>query len=141
MSEIVYEGHIDGWFYGFDDGAIFKTADGTYWRQVNFRYWEYEKFEPKVVIENVDGMLMMTVGGETEQVERLEAVREVEIDGEFVGFNGTKRYTLANGETWEEYGYRYKYRHAFDPEAIIVRVGEATLLNVKGLHARVHRVE
>ena len=141
MGEIVYEGKIDGPFYGFDDGAVFKTEDGSYWRQSRFRYWEHEANSPDVVIEDVDGQLVMTVDGESEYVERLEGVEETEIEGEFDGWDGTRRYTLANGQTWEEIGYRYKYRLATNPDAIIVRVGEATLIHVNGVHARVKRVE
>lgn len=141
MGKIVYEGKIDGSFYGFDDLAIFKTMDGSYWRQVNFRFWEYITKDPKVVIEDVDGKLMMTVAGETEEVERLEGVEEAEIDGTFDGFNGKRSYTLSDGQKWEEIGYRYKYRRAESPEALIVRYGEATLMYVDGIHARVERVE
>ena len=141
MNNVVYRGKIDGPFYGFDDGAVFKTADGSYWRQSRFRYWEHEAYSPDVVIEDVDGTLYITVDGESEQVERLEGVIESEIDGEFVGWDGTKRYTLTDGQTWEEIGYRYKFGHAYDPNVILVRVGEATLMHVRGLHARVERVD
>ena len=141
MGDIVYEGRIDGPFYGFDDDAVFKTEDGSYWHQVNFRYWEHEASRPKVVIENKDGKLIMTVDGESEEVERLEGVEEGSIEGKFIGWDGKRRYTLANGETWEEYGYRYKYRHAEDPDMFMVRIGEATIMHVRGVHARVRRVE
>lgn len=141
MGEIVYQGKIDGRFYGFDDGAIFKTMDGSYWRQSRFRYWEHEANSPDVVIEDVDGQLVMTVAGESEYVERLLGVEEAEIEGEFTGWDGTRRYTLANGQTWEEIGYRYKYRYGDNPDAVIVRIGEATIMNVAGIHARVRRVD
>lgn len=141
MGEIVYQGHIDGSFYGYDDNAVFKTMDGTYWRQVNFRYWEYVTHNPEVVIEKVDGKLIMTIAGESEEVEPIEGVEEFTIDGQFDGFNGTRRYTLENGETWEEIGYRYKYRRADCPDGFMVRYGEATLMYVDGISARVEQVE
>lgn len=137
MGKVVYRGHIDGPFYGFDDGAVFKTEDGTYWRQARFRYWEHEEYMPEVVIEEVDGALVMTVAGESELVERIDDVEEAEIEGEFVGWDGTKRYTLSDGSEWEEYGYRYKFRYAYNPDVVLVRIGESTIMHVKGVHARV----
>lgn len=141
VGKIVYEGKIDGSFYGFDDLAVFKTMDGSYWRQVHFRFWEYITKDPKVVIEEVDGKFMMTVAGETEEVERLDGVEEVTIDGMFDGWNGKRSYKLSDGREWEEIGYRYKYRRADNPEAFLVRYGEATLMYVDGIHARVERVD
>lgn len=141
VRTVVYDGYIDGSFYGFDDQAVFKTQDGSYWRQVNYRYWEYITHNPKVLIEDVGGKLMLTVAGETTEVERLDEVEEVTIDGEFDGWNGKRSYTLSDGRKWEEIGYRYKYRRADDPDAFIVRHGEATLMYVDGIHARVERVD
>jgi len=138
---VVYDGYIDGSFYGFDDQAVFKTKDGSYWRQVNYRYWEYVTHNPKVLIEDVGGKLIMTVAGESTEVERLEGVEEVTINGEFDGWNGKRSYTLSDGRKWEEIGYRYKYRRADDPDAFIVRHGEATLMYVDGIHARVEPVD
>jgi hypothetical protein len=141
VRKVVYDGYIDGSFYGFDDQAVFKTQDGSYWRQVNYRYWEYITHNPKVLIEDVGGKLMMTVAGETTEVERLDGVEEVTIDGEFNGWNGKRSYKLSDGQQWEEIGYRYKYRRADNPDAFIVRHGEATLMYVDGIHARVERVK
>jgi hypothetical protein len=45
------------------------------------------------------------------------------IDGDFTGTENEVLYKLANGQIWQQVGYRYRYRYRYAPRVQIVKSG------------------
>ena len=140
MAQIVYKGRINSSFEGFDDGAIFKMENGTYWVQDKYRYWYHYSYRPHAVITEENGRYIMTVEGESIPVKRIFKAIESNIDGEFDGWDGNKKYKLTNGQVWEQAEYKYEYKYAYRPEVIIAEINGSYVMRVEGTQVRVRRV-
>jgi hypothetical protein len=63
----------------------------------------------------------------------MEKVSESRIDGSFNGWTGRGAYALVNGQVWKQVGYKYSYRYAYRPKAIVWRDGGKNYLEVEGM--------
>ncbi|MFA6392725.1 MAG: hypothetical protein WCW54_01405 [Candidatus Paceibacterota bacterium] len=55
----------------------------------------------------------------------------LQIDGEFNGFNDGAVFKLTNGQVWQQKRYKYMYRYAYRPYVRIYRDGTKWILEVK----------
>jgi hypothetical protein len=61
------------------------------------------------------------------------------IDGDFNGWDGETENTLTNGQTWKQAAYKYTYKSAYRPSALVYRGGSGYIMEVKGTRATVRR--
>lgn len=140
LKEIVYQGVLDDEFNGFDDEMLFKTADGQYWIQTVYEYWYHYAYRPAVTIYNENGNYYLSVEDKKIQIRRLNNVIESRIDGEFNGWDGESVYKLQNGQKWAQATYKYEYKYAYSPTAIIYESNSGTRMNVAGTTSRVKKI-
>lgn len=140
MKQIVYQGKLYSEFNGFDQDAIFKMSNGTYWVQARYKYWYHYAYRPDVTIVKENGQYFMNVAGQSVQVRRLYNVIESNVDGAFEGWDGEKVYKLRNGQIWRQRTYKYEYKYAYCPEAIVVEVNGMYIMQVEGTQAEVERI-
>ena len=141
MSEVVYDGRIDGEFEGFNDEVLFKMGDGTYWVQAQYQYWYHYAYRPDLIITEENGRYILTVAGHSILVRRVTDVIESRIDGEFKGWDGETSYKLQNGQVWQQSTYKYEYKYAYLPEAVVYRAGSGYRMSVAGTTADVRRAK
>ena len=139
--KIVYQGKICGVFNGFDDNAVFKMANGTYWIQARYHYWYHYSYCPDAVITEENGQFILNVANHSIPVRRLNSVIESRIDGEFKGWDGHKQYKLVNGQVWQQSEYKYQYKYAYRPEAIVYNIGGRYIMSVDGTRVPVKRIK
>jgi hypothetical protein len=140
MSKTVYDGRIDGEFTGFNDEVLFKMQNGTYWIQSHYNYWYYYAYRPEATITEETGVYTLAVAGNSIPVSKLTDVIESRINGEFKGWKGESSYKLQNGHTWQQSAYKYEYKYAYSPEAIIYKTSGGYRMQVAGTTANVRRV-
>jgi len=140
MGRVIYQGKIDTGFEGFNDNVIFKMANGAYWIQTQYHYWYHYAYRPDALITEENGRNMLTVAGHSIPVRRLDYVIESQIDGEFNGWDGSKQYKLVNGQVWQQAEYKYEYKYAYRPEAIVCDVGGTYIMSVEGTTVPVRRI-
>lgn len=141
--KVVKKSQIDGEFEGFDDEVLFKLMDGTYWVQDEYKYWYYYAYCPGVLILQKGGRFYTQIDGQSEivPVRQIGKVIESKIDGEFRGWNGEMVYKLLNGQVWQQCRYKYEYKYAYRPDALIYNPGGGHIMYVEGTSARVRRIE
>ena len=54
-------------------------------------------------------------------------VIDLQIDGEFTGWDGETIFRLMNGQIWQQTSYSYTYHYDFIPKVLIFRTGGGTL--------------
>lgn len=140
MPSLIYEGRIDGEFEGFGDELLFKMRNGTYWLQAKYKYWYHYAYSPHVEITEQDGRYYLTVVGHSIPVRKIRNVIESRINGAFNGWAGDSEYELRNGQVWQQSNYKYEYKYAYMPEAIIYETGGEYKMSVAGTAANVKRV-
>ncbi len=140
MSHIIYNGRIESEFEGFDEDALFKMSDGTWWVQSRYKYWYHYAYRPEAKIEERNGATVLTVAGESVPVRQIYNVKESRIDGEFKGWSGDTIYRLRNGEVWRQDCYKYVYKYAYCPPAIIADINGRRMMYVKGTVVPVRRI-
>jgi len=140
MSEVFYDGKIDGEFEGFNDEVLFKMKNGTYWVQAKYKYWYHYAYCPDVTITKENATYIMTVAGHSIPVRRVQDVIESRIDGEFKGWDGKTSYKLQNGQVWQQSTYKYEYKYAYMPEAVVYEGGSGYKMCVAGTTADVKRI-
>ena len=140
MPEVVYNGKIDGEFEGFDDDVLFKMKNGTYWIQANYRYWYHYAYCPDVTLTKENGQYILTVAGNSVLVRRITDVIESRIAGDFKGWDGEISYKLQNGQHWQQRTYKYEYKYAYMPDAIIYATSSGYKMRVAGTTADVRRL-
>lgn len=139
MSRLIYEGKIDGEFEGFNNDVLFKMRNGTYWIQAQYKYWYHYAYCPDATISEENGRHILTVAGQSVQVRRVTDVVESRIDGEFKGWDGEMSYRLQNGQVWRQCTYKYEYKYAYMPEAIIYPASGGYKMQVAGTTADVRQ--
>lgn len=141
-ERIVKRAQIDGEFTGFDGESLFILMDRTYWVQDEYKYWYHYAYCPQIELVVKAGRTYIRVAGQSESV----AVREIydvtksRIEGEFKGWEGDTTYELANGQVWQQSAYKYTYKHAHRPEAVVYNPGSGHVMAVAGTTATVRRV-
>lgn len=133
----IYSGKIAGAFYGFNSNQLFKLANGTYWIQSKYRYWYHYKYRPQAVIVEVNGQFILTVEGQSIPVRRVHEVWESRIAGRFEGWRGDTIYKLENRQIWQQSVYKYEYKYALRPDAIVFKLGSRYIMRVVGTEAEV----
>ena len=141
MSRIVYQGKIHGEFEGFDNEVVFKMMNGTYWIQGYYEYWYHYAYCPDAILQEENGHFNLTVAGRSIEVHPLTDVIESRIDGTFEGWQGDSKYRLTNGQVWEQSAYKYQYKYAYRPEAIVYRASGGHKMMVAGTIAKVRKVQ
>lgn len=141
--KIILRSQIDGDFEGFDDEVLFKLRDGSYWVQDEYKYWYHYSYCPETLILQNNGRLYIQVDGQNEivAVRQITDVVESKINGEFKGWEGETTYELMNGQVWQQTVYKYTYKYAYMPRALIYNAGGGHVMNVKGTKAKVRRVK
>lgn len=140
MSRVIYKGKIESDFNGFDDNTVFKMSNGMYWVQSQYRYWYHYAYRPDATISEENGRYILTVAGQSIPVRQLSSVIESNIDGEFNGWDGDKKYKLRNGQIWKQDEYKYEYKYAYSPEVMICNIDGSNIMFVEGTHVRVRRI-
>jgi hypothetical protein len=140
---VVKKSQIDGDFEGFDDEVLIKLMDGTYWVQDEYKYWYHYAYCPTVLIIQKGGRLFIQIEGQSEivPVRQIGGVIQSKIDGEFRGWDGETIYKLLNGQVWQQSHYKYEYKYAYRPDALIYNPGGGHIILVEGTSARVRRIE
>jgi hypothetical protein len=141
MARIIYTGKKDGEFTGFDDEVLFKMQNGTYWVQSRYNYWYHYAHRPAATITEDNGMYILSVAGHSIPVRKLTDVTESRINGEFTGWEGETAYELQNGQVWQQSAYKYEYKYAYMPEAIVYKISGGHRMQVAGTSANVRRVK
>lgn len=139
--EIVYKGKIDGEFEGFNDQVLFKMKNGTYWIQAQYRYWYHYAYNPDATLTRDGGKFVLTVSNKSIPVRKVTSVIESQIKGKFEGWNGKSIYELQNGQVWQQTMYKYEYKYAYMPEAIVYEAIDGYRMSVAGTSAGVHRLK
>lgn len=140
MSKAIYDGRIDGEFGGFDDEALYKMGNGTYWIQAQHLHWYHYAYCPEAVISEERGNHILTVAGQTVLVRRVTDIVESRIAGEFKGWDGKISYGLENGQVWQQRTYKYQYKYAYMPVAIVYKADTGFRMSVAGTNADVDRI-
>ncbi|MCX6096744.1 MAG: hypothetical protein NT125_08585, partial [Candidatus Bipolaricaulota bacterium] len=65
---------------------------------------------------------------------------ESRIAGAFNGWDGQTQYSLQNGQVWQQSTYKYVYKYAYTPEAVVYQAGSGFKMRVAGTVADVRRV-
>lgn len=140
--KMVRQGQIDGVFTGFDDEALFKLLDGTYWLQAEYKYWYHYAYCPVVGILQAGDALYIRVDGQDEivAVRQIYGVTQSKIRGAFKGWAGDTTYELDNGQVWQQSTYKYEYKYAYRPEAIVYAASSGYRMSVAGTLAKVKRL-
>lgn len=141
MPTIIYQGKIDGEFEGFDDEVVFKMMNGTYWIQARYEYWYHYAYCPDTILQEENGHFNLTVAGRSIEVYPLADVIESQIDGTFEGWQGDSKYRLTNGQVWQQSAYKYQYKYAYRPVAIVYRTSGGHKMMVAGTIAGVRKVQ
>jgi hypothetical protein len=71
----------------------------------------------------------------------LADVIESRIDGTFEGWQGESKYRLTNGQVWQQSPYKYQYKYAYRPEAIVYRSSGGYKMKVAGTIANVRKIQ
>jgi len=125
-------------FMGNHD-EVFRLLDGTIW-QVQSEYEYLYAYYPSVVVCPARGM--MVVDGKQLSVRQITGaaspttagdVIESRIEGEFTGWEGETIFRLANGQIWQQSRYAYKYRYAYSPDVLILRINGRFIMQVEGM--------
>jgi len=140
MPTVLYQGKIDGEFEGFDDEAVFKMMNGTYWIQARYEYWYHYAYCPDAILTEEKGHYNLTVADRSIEVYPLTDVIESRIDGPFEGWQGDSKYRLTNGQVWQQSAYKYQYKYAYRPEAIVYRSSSGHKMMVAGTIAKVRKI-
>jgi hypothetical protein len=140
MSELIYTGKIDGEFYGFDDETLFKMINGTYWLQDQYQYWYHYAYRPNVTITREQRQYILTVANHSIPIRKVTNVVESIINGTFEGWRGDTCYTLQNGQVWQQKNYKYEYKYAYMPAAIVYQAGDGYKMMVDGTIADVQQL-
>ncbi len=141
MYEVVYDGKIDGEFNGFNNEVLFKMKNGTYWVQAQYQYWYHYAYCPNVIINNDNGKYIIIVAGHAVPVRRVTNVIESWIDGEFKGWDGKTSCRLQNGQVWQQCTYKYEYKYAYMPKALVYNAGSGYKMQVEGTTVDVRQVK
>jgi len=67
----------------------------------------------------------------------MELFRESSIDGEFRGWRAEARFSLANGEVWQQVSPEYKYYYRHNPPVRIFKGRLRHLMEVQGMDGQV----
>jgi hypothetical protein len=141
-DRIVRSGQIVDEYTGFDGDTLFELTDGTFWLQDVYRYHYQYAYRPQIEIVEDGGRLYLRLAGQTERV----AVRQItdvirsRIDGTFSGWHGNSKYTLANGQTWEQRDSKSRTRTRTNPHVVVYRSGAGWMMKVADTTARVRRL-
>ncbi len=138
--DVVYSGHIENDFEGFDENKVFKMDDGSFWIQSEYNYDYMYEYNPEAAILESDGDFYLFVCGKTVKVEQLDEVIESRIDGEFNGWDDNKAYKLENGEIWKQSSYHYEYAYAYCPDVLIYYHDGNYYMQVEGTISEVERL-
>ena len=140
MARLVYAGKIAGSFYGFNRDQLFKLSNGTYWIQAQYNYWYHYEYRPDAVLTEERGVYVLTVAKHSIPVRRVSEVIESRIVGAFEGWQGDSTYTLENRQVWQQTVYKYEYKYAYRPEAIVYSASSGYKMRVEETEADVRRV-
>jgi len=140
MPRIVFKGKIVSDFNGFNENSVFKMSNGRYWVQTKYRYWYHYAYRPDAVITEDNGNCILTVAEQSIPVKLINDVIESNIDGEFTGWDGSKKYKLTNGQFWQQSEYKYEYTYAYCPEAMICNINGSYIMFVNGTKSTVRKV-
>ena len=140
MSEVVYDGKIDGDFEGFNDEVLFKMKNGTYWIQAQYKYWYHYAYCPDATVTKENGRYILTVAEHSIPVRKVTDVIESRIEGEFKGWDGKTSYKLLNGQVWQQSTYKYEYKYAYMPEAVVYEATGGYKMRTAGTTADVRLV-
>ena len=140
MGKEIYSGRIVSDFQGFDENAVFKLSNGTFWVQARYEYWYHYAYMPAAKIIDENGRTFLSVAGRTVPVNRVYDVIESRIDGTFEGWKGNTKYTLTNGQEWQQAEYKYEYKYAYSPEVIICNVNGSYIMYVEETIVAVRQV-
>ncbi len=140
---VIRKSQIDGDFEGFDEEVLFRLVDGTFWVQDEYKYWYHYAYCPEALILQKNGRLFIQVDGQSEivPVREIDGVIESKISGEFKGWEGETVYELLNGQVWQQSQYKYVYKYAYMPDALIYNPGGGDMMQVAGTSARVRRIK
>ena len=114
-------------------------SNGTYWVQTRYRYWYHYAYRPNEVITEENGSYILTVAEQSIPVRLISDVIESIIDGEFTGWDGSKKYKLTNGQIWQQSEYKYEYTYAYRPEVIIYNINDSYIMCVHGTQVAVRK--
>ncbi len=59
---------------------------------------------------------------------------ENRIDGKFEGWNGDTRFTLVNGQIWQQSSYALTHHYSYSPAVLIYRSGTGYKMKVDGVN-------
>ncbi len=140
MERLIYDGRIEGDFEGFDDEVLFKMQDGSLWVQARYHYWYHYAYSPEArVIRRSDGY-HLEVADKSILVAEATSVADSRIDGDFNGWDGETVYSLMNGQVWQQSKYKYRYKYAHCPPALVYRASGGHKMRVAGTVANVRRI-
>lgn len=141
-ERVVRRGQIADEYTGFDGETLFELTDGTFWLQDEYRYHYEYAYRPQIEIVEGGGRLYLRLTGRTERV----AVRQVNdviqsrINGTFTGWHGRSKYTLRNGQTWEQRDSRSRTRTRTNPSVVMYRTAAGWIMKVADTTAKVRRL-
>lgn len=140
--EIVKRSQIEGDFEGFDDEVLFKLTDGTYWVQDEYKYWYHYSYCPEALILRRANRFYIQVARQNEivPIRQIYNVIESKINGEFKGWEGETTYQLMNGQVWKQVAYKYQYKYAYMPRALVYEASSGMVMQVEGTRAKVRRI-
>ncbi|HZZ91239.1 MAG TPA: hypothetical protein VFE23_01685 [Usitatibacter sp.] len=139
-EKIIRRAYLEDEFEGFDEEALFELSDGTFWVQDEYRYWYFYAYRPEVELFESAGSVKLRVTGQSESVR----VRNVQatvsrVVGEFKGWEGSSSYPLENGQVWTQSRYKYEYKYAFNPKAVVYDSNSGMVMTVARTTAHVRR--
>jgi hypothetical protein len=125
-----------------DCGKESWKTPGFKYPQDEYKYWYHYSYCPEAVILEKGGRLHIQVDRQDEivPVREIGGVIESKINGEFKGWDGETVYELVNGQVWKQSHYKYEYKYAYMPDALIYDPGGGYLMQVEGTIARVRRI-
>jgi hypothetical protein len=142
MDNVIRRAQLNGAFRGFNRDMLFSLTDHSYWLQTEYKYWYHYAYRPMIEIFETRGetYLKLAAGVEAVRVRRLRGVTESQIADVFEGWQGNSTYQLTNGQVWRQSAYKYEYKYAYRPHALIYPASAGMLMDVDGSVAVVQQV-
>jgi len=135
-------GQLENDFEGFDDEMIFELTDGSVYYQSSYKYNYSYSYRPNVKIYSNGYSKIIVVDGLDDYAEITETISiKSKIVNDFNGWSGDTIFELQNGQIWKQDRYKYKYFYAYQPTAIIIKIGSHYIMTVKGKSIRVKKIK
>ena len=129
---------------GYHQYAVFKLENGQVWQQSEYHYQYHYAYQPEVRLFRYGTQQMLEIGGTLQAVSVIRVRIEVEgkIVSDFRGFDGDAQFHFQNGQLWKPAEYKYEYRYAYRPHAMVVSAPGGPALHVDGMNSslRVRRI-